>query len=122
MPWYSIRLDAARSPEHPAGSAEICYLLQLPLDPTGLIDRTEHRARPADARVLRSLPDAPEAAGYVVERGDGWAFSYEPGTADDEVLLHPEVHPFCVGDYCSITGEDEAQHSFRVTACRPLAV
>ncbi|MES2097961.1 MAG: hypothetical protein V4459_14505 [Pseudomonadota bacterium] len=121
MTWYMIRLDLARSETFPTGSAAHSYLLRLPLDGDGHVDADAVRHAPAQATVLRSLPDAPEQAGYVLHRGKRWLFSYAPGEEDDEALFHLETHRLVTGDYVTVTEPDGTAQCFVVASCQELA-
>src|SRR5580765_7738714 len=57
MNWKSIRLELARTPEFPEGSASRAFLLHLPLDQDGLIDEEVLRDAPARATVHRFWPN-----------------------------------------------------------------
>ncbi|WP_423605402.1 hypothetical protein [Sphingomonas sp. MS122] len=121
MTWHLIRLDLARSAAHPDGSREHCYLLCIPLDNHGLIDRTAIRAEPERATVLRSSPDEPERTGRVGHTNGRWVFSYLPGDGDDEELFHLETHPLREGDFMTITDASGEARCFEVSSSRTLA-
>ncbi len=120
MPWYTIRLDLARSPDFPDGSPAHSYLLRLPLDAGQRFDTEAFAAQPARATVLRAWAEEPDRTGYVVRNDIGWAFSYEPGQGDDEGIYHLETHRIVMGEYVTITDADEEAHAFRIVRCDPL--
>jgi hypothetical protein len=120
MTWNMIRLDLARTKEFPEGSRAHCYLLRAPLDQLQIVDRKAVRAAPEQATVLRSWPDEPDVAGYLVHKGKGWAFSYAPGDQDDEPLFHLEAHPLRVGEYVTVTERDGTAVPFEISLCQPL--
>src|SRR5687768_5243245 len=91
--WKLIRLELDPTPEFPAGSASRAYMLRLPLQDDGLIDATAMAASPAMASVRRFWPNEPDQQGYLIRKGDGWAFSYALGEDDDEGVYHLESHP-----------------------------
>ena len=119
--WQSIRLELARTPEFPQGSASRAYLLHLPLDQNGLIDEAALRGSPSLATVRRFWPGQPDRSGYVVGSPGGWAFSYEIGEDDDETVFHLETHPIRVGEYVTLTEPDGERLPFRVAKLRELA-
>ena len=41
MTWKTIRLQLARTPKFPQGSAAHAYVLRLPIDDNGMIERGE---------------------------------------------------------------------------------
>jgi hypothetical protein len=120
MNWQSIRLELARTPDFPEGSANRAYLLHLPLDDRGLIDEPSRRSSPARATVRRFWPNEPDLSGYVIRRLDGWAFSYAPGEDDDEAIFHLENHPIRLGEYLTLTEADGSRLPFRVASMKDL--
>lgn len=112
-----IRLDLARNPEFPEGSAAHCYLMRIPLDHQGIVDVEALRAAPEQATVLRSWPDEPDMRGYLLYGARGWTFSYAPGDSDDETLFHLETHPLRSGEYVTVTERDGTPLCFRVSLC-----
>ena len=120
MNWTSIRLELARTPDFPEGSASRSYLLHLPLGEDGLIDEDSLRKTPASATVRRFWPSEPDMAGYVVRTPRGWAFSYEPGEEDDEGIFHLESHPIRPGEYITLTEPDGRRLPFRVASLKRL--
>ena len=120
MNWKCIRLELARTPDFPEGSASRAYLLRLPLDEDGRIDAAAIAAEPGQATVRRFWPSEPDMIGYVIRTEDGWAFSYEPGDADDEAVFHLETHPIRIGEYVTLTEPDGRRLPFRVVKLEPL--
>jgi len=112
----SIRLELARSKDHPTGDPGHAYEFRAPLDATGHFDVAAFAAV-ADLCVVRHFENGVEQEkGLLVQtKGGGWAFSYAPGEDDDEALFKFSSHPFKVGEYVSITEHDGAQRTFRVT-------
>lgn len=120
--WNLVRLELARTPDFPDGSASRAYMLRVPLDAAGLIDEAAINRRPAMATVRRFWPNQPDQTGYLVRTGSGWAFSYAVGDDDDERLYHLEAHPMRLGDYLTITEPDGAAFPFRVVRSHPDGV
>jgi hypothetical protein len=117
MTWKTIRLNMARTADYPEGSAAHAYVLRLPLDDKGLIDPAalkQHAERPVVRRMWR---DERDRQGVVIRTRKGYAFSYEPGDADDENLFHLENHPLNMGAYVTITETDGERLPFRVVSC-----
>ena len=121
MTWHLIRLDLARSAAYPDGSREHCYLLRIPLDDQGLVDRAAIRVEPERATVLRSSPDEPERTGHVGHSNGRWVFSYLPGDGEDEELFHLETHPLRVGDFVTVTDASGEALCFEVASSQALA-
>lgn len=118
MNWKAIRLELARTREFPAGSVSRAYLLRLPLRADGMVDERAVKAEPARATVRRFWPSEPDMIGYIVPDGSGWKFSYEPGEADAEALLHLESHPLRLGAYVTVTEPGGRRLPFRIASLR----
>lgn len=120
MTWMTVRLELARTKEYPQGSALHAYMLRLPLDEEGRIDEEAWRENSPHATVSRFWPNEPDMHGQIIRtRGRSWAFSYEPGTEDDEPIYHLETHPIAVGEYLTITETDGDRLPFKVVSCHP---
>lgn len=120
MSWKRIRLELARTPEFPQGSAGIAYLIDLPLDEQGMVDLRELARSPDKALVLRSWPEEPDHSGYLVRTDGGWSLSYEPGEEDDENIFRLESHVFRPGEYLTLTEPDGRRLPFRVVTVQSL--
>jgi hypothetical protein len=120
MSWMSIRLELARTPEFPDGSAERGYQLHLPMRPDGLIDEAAHSSDRARATAFRFWPDERDLKGYVIRTARGWAISYALGESDDQGVFHLETHPLKLGNYLTITEADGTTWPFRIAAIEPL--
>lgn len=114
--WILVRLELARTPDFPEGSASHTYLLRLPLGDDGLIDEAAFSLQPALATVRRSWPGEEDHTGYLLRKGRGWAFSYALGEEDDESLHHLEAHPIRLGEYLTVTEPDGTRLPFRVAS------
>lgn len=121
MNWTVVRLTLARTPEYPEGSHEHAYELTVPLRPDGRIDGEAFAASPARATVQRLSPGQGVRRGAILQKETGWAFSYEPGDADDEAVFHLENHPLVEGNYVTLTEPDGEALPFQVAAVRPIA-
>lgn len=117
--WKLVRLELARTPEYPAGSASRAYMLRLPLRDDGLIDEAAMAASPAMASVRRFWPNEPDQRGYLIRKGPGWAFSYAVGEDDDEDVYHLDSHPIRLGEYVTLTEPDGRSLPFRVVRAEP---
>jgi hypothetical protein len=117
MAWKMIRLELARTPHYPQGSPAHAYVMRLPVDDNGVLEK--HILRDPDQRpvVRRFWPGEADREGVVIPKGRGWVFSYSPGESDDETLFHLENHPIAVGQYLTITEADGEKLPFRVTSC-----
>jgi hypothetical protein len=117
MTWKTIRLELARTREFPEGSAAHAYVLRLPIDDNGFIERSAMK-HPAESPIVhRMWPGERDRNGVVISRRAGWAFSYEVGDADDEGIFHLEHHPINLGEYLTITEADGERLPFKVVSC-----
>jgi hypothetical protein len=112
--WKLVRLELARTPEFPEGSASRAYMLRVPLDDDGLIDEAALAQRPAMATVRRFWPNEADLTGHLLRSGKGWVFSYAIGEEDDEAVYHLGDHPLRLGDYVTITEPDGERYPFKV--------
>ncbi len=119
--WKTIRLELARTPQFPEGSASRAYLVHLPLDEDCVIDEQARAKNPAHARVRRFWPNEPDLSGYVIRTPKGWAFSYAQGEDDDEAVFHLENHAMRQGEYITLTEPDGSTLPFRITSIHDMA-
>ncbi|MFN4011787.1 hypothetical protein [Pannonibacter sp.] len=111
-----IRLNLARTKDHPNGSARHGYEFTAPLDETGHIDAAAWKKARAHCRVRRFWGSEEEEIGHLVHRpGGSWAFHYDiEGEDDDEAGYRFGTHAFEPGEYVSIRDEDGEMHTFQV--------
>jgi hypothetical protein len=115
MSWKNIRLELASAPKFPKGSPHRCYLLHLPLEPSGFIDGKIVEAFPRRATVRRFWPSQADMRGYVIRIEGGWAFSYDSREEDDESVFRLDTHPMRVGERLTLTEPDGERLPFSVT-------
>jgi hypothetical protein len=115
-----IRLELARTPEFPNGSAAHGYEFVAPLDAKGHLDSAAWAKARAACTVRRFWDKSPDEHGTLIHRPDGrWAFSYEPGDDDDEPIFRFDKHLFVVGEYVTVTEHDGVARPFRVASVSP---
>ena len=120
-PLTRIRLELARSKEHPSGSASHGYEFVAPLDADGRLDASAWKGLRDRCRVHRFWGAGDEDVGHVVHRRGNWVFHYDvDGDEDDEAGYKLSSHTFNLGDYVSIRDEDEVLHTFRVVRTDPV--
>ena len=121
MSLKKIRLELARDPDFPEGSARHGYEFVAPLAADGHIDAEGWRQHRADCRVRRFWNGEPDEAGHLLHRrGGSWAFHYDlEGDPDvDEPGYRFDSHAFKEGEYVSITERDGKLRTFRVASVR----
>jgi hypothetical protein len=117
MTWKTIRLELARTPRYPEGSAAHAYLLRLPVNDNGMVETTALREAAEHPTVLRFWPNQADQTGVVIKQGRKWSFSYRPGPEDDEAIFHLEDHPIKLGEYLTITETNGEKLPFKVVSC-----
>lgn len=123
MPWTMLRLEQARTSGQPGGDPTHAYIVHLAVTPDGSLDEEAMAAAPRRATVARYKAGEEDCHGWVTRMKDrSWGFSYVPGDADDEPIVHLEFHRLAVGEYVTITDHTtgEAQ-PFRIVSLRPQA-
>jgi len=118
MPLKTIRLELARNPEFPEGSASRGYEFRTPLTADGTLDQEAWKDLRDRCTVRRFWEGEPDEVGLLVHsRGRTWIFHYDhPGEADDhdDPIFRFDRHRFVEGEYVSITEHDGVQRTFRV--------
>lgn len=112
--WKLLRLELARTPEFPRGSASRAYMLRLPLDDDGGIDEVALASRPALATVRRFWPNEPDRQGRLERTSCGWAFSEGLGPQNCESICHLECDCLTVGACVTLVEPDGSSFPFRV--------
>ena len=115
-----IRLNLARSKEHPNGSTRHGYEFVAPLDAKGRIDAKLWGQHRDQCRVRRFWNGEDEEIGFLVHKPGGveharWVFDYNASTTDDDESGYRFAsHSFAPGEYVSISEDDGELHTFRV--------
>lgn len=116
-----VRLELARDPDYPEGSAHHGYEFVAPLNAEGHIDAEEWRGNKARCAVRRFWDGEPDERGHLVHRRGGtWAFHYDiQGDPDeDEPGWKFDTHVFKTGEYVSLREQDGELRTFRVVSVR----
>lgn len=109
-----IRLELARTPEFPEGSADCGYEFTAPLDRTGKLDPKQWMHLKDECSVRRFWKEADDEHGRLIHhRGGRWAFSYT-SEDEEEPIFRFDKHKFLPGEYVSITEHDGVARPFRV--------
>ncbi|MCZ6604536.1 MAG: hypothetical protein O7A03_05265 [Alphaproteobacteria bacterium] len=122
---YQIRLELARTTEHPEGSPEHGYEFVAPLNGDGLLDPDNWRDHRKKCVVRRYSPGEPDEHGHLVHtQGRQWAFHYDLDNEPepDESGFKFSSHKFTEGEYVSITEHDGERRPFRVARSRPAKI
>lgn len=117
-----IVMRLARNPgtEFADGDDHRGYTLVAPLTAEGKIDEEAFRANRAACTVRHFAPDEDPTEGKLAHRRDRWYFDYdEDDVADDEPVYRLGEHRFAVGEYVSVTDEDQRLLTYKVTEVQP---
>lgn len=120
-PLKRIRLDLARSKEHPQGSSSYGYELVAPLDRRGLIDVEAWKVLRDRCSVRRVWHGEDDKIGWLTHKAGGsegarWVFDYDDSRLDDdEAGYRLGTHAFVPGEYVTIRDQDSS-HTFKVVA------
>ena len=122
---YEIKLELARTADHPVGDSGHGYQFVAPLDGDNRLDPENWRTNRTKCTVRRYAPHEDDEHGHLVHtQGRQWAFHYdldeEPD--DDESGFKFSTHVFKEGEYVSITEHDGMTRPFRVSRCRPARI
>ena len=119
MSWKNIRLELAGTERFPQGSASRAYLLRLPLDDSGFIDRMALETNPRQASVRRFWASEPDMHGNVEVNSSGWIFRCN-GAIQSEKVAHFEPQPLIEGREVIVKEADGAHLPFRVARVTDL--
>lgn len=113
----TIRIELARTKDHPMGDPGHAYEFRAPLDATGHLDPATWPEVKSLCVVKRFEKGVVKETGLLIRtRGGKWVFSYEPGDEDDESIFKFSSHVFKPGEYISVTEHDGGQRTFRVVS------
>jgi hypothetical protein len=121
MSLKTIRLELARTADHPEGDPLHGYEFSAPLDGQGHIDADQWKAQRQFCTVRRFTSDGVDEFGHLLHGpGKRWSFHYDIGTepTEDEPGYRFESHAFKPGEYVSITEQDGVTRTFKVVSVR----
>jgi hypothetical protein len=114
MSWKTIRLELARAARFPQGSASRAYLLHLPVDESGTIEKELFDRTPALATVRRHWPSERDRSGYVIRRGTDWLFSFGDQKSCEETVVQLPEQTLKPGSEVSVIEPGGESQSYRV--------
>lgn len=116
-----IRLELARTPDHPEGSDAHGYDFIAPLTDEGHLDAEEWKISKDFCTVRRFWGDEPVEVGHLCHMGKSWHFDYDSTSSDDdEPLFKLDRHEIQEGEYVSVTEHDGVQRPFRIVHIQPV--
>lgn len=121
---HRIRLEMARTHDHPDGSRYIGYEFAVPLNDQAHIDVGEFAKLKERCRVRRFRPGEDDDIGHLIRKPGGtWAFHYDihSDEEDDEDGYRFGNHVFRTGEYVTVREDDELV-PYRVVEVRPVTL
>lgn len=118
MNWATIRLELGSSDAFPRGSAGRAFLLNVPIDCDGRIDRSALEQNPGRATVRRFWASEADTFGVVEPADDRWALQCESGAMSGSTFLLEAV-PLRQNESVHVRAPDGTEMAFRVATIRP---
>lgn len=87
MIWKMVRLELAPTSRYPRGSTGRAFLLNVPIDNCGCIDRDAVERDPTRATVRRFWASEPDSFGNVEAFDGGWTLRCTQGAGHEETFL-----------------------------------
>jgi hypothetical protein len=116
-----VRLELAREPGHPAGSARHGYEIIAPLDDEGHLDAALWANKRQACTVNRFWEGEEPRHGHLTHIGGHWRFHYPGDDADaDDPIYKLASHRILIGEYLSIDEDDGERHTFKIVVVEPL--
>jgi len=121
MALFQVRLELARSKEHPNGSSLHGYEFVAPLDAQGHLSSDEWKKNKAKCTVRRFTAGEDDENGLLIDVGRGWHFDYDAGERDDDEPLYKlDRHAIKQGEYLSVTEHDGVMRTFKIVSVRAV--
>lgn len=116
MSWKTVRLELAKTSDHPNGSPVRAYLMRLPLDRNGAISPLDYERDPNRATVRRFWPNEPDRAGTLDHGPLGWSLVFRQGPSAQEIY-HMQTLKIALDQHVVIAAPDGQWLPFRVARC-----
>lgn len=119
MTWKTVRLELAPTAKFPRGSAGRAFLLNVPIDGNGRIDRNSVEREPSRATVRRFWGSEPDSFGVVEACNGSWAMRcVNGGEAVATFLL--DSTPISLNSKINVRSAEGSEMPFRVASIRTL--
>ena len=112
-----VVMRLARNPggEFAGGDDHRGYAMIMPLTADAHIDAAAYAKQKEACEVRRFAPDEEPLTGRLARRGQQWFIDYGDVAADDEEpLFRLGDHRFAVGEYVTVTDEDDGALTYKV--------
>ena len=114
-----IRLELARSTDHPEGTPVIGYDIVAPLTADHHLDAAAWARHKADC-TARHFANAHQERGLLKHGAKGWYFDYAAGRDDDEPVFRLDARVLTPGEYVSVTEHNGKLLTFKVISVEPV--
>jgi hypothetical protein len=115
MIWITVRLELAPTAKFPRGSTGRAFLLSVPIDKSGRIDRATIERDPARATVRRFWASEPDSFGTVEAFDGGWNLRCRQGAGLEATFLLDET-PLNLDSRVNVRSPKGTQLPFRVVS------
>ncbi len=118
-----VVMRLARNPggEFAGGDDHRGYALIMPLTADSRIDAAAYARQKEACQVRRFAPDEEPLSGRLIKRGQHWFIDYADAEhTDEEPLFRLGDHRFAVGEYVTVTDEDEGALTYKVAEVTPV--
>jgi hypothetical protein len=110
--WKNIRLELGSTDKFPRGSVSRGYLIRLPLDRDGKVDRAALALHPHRAKVRRYWSTEADETGEIVEKDGVWSLRCKR----DRRILELDGRPVLLGSKVSIIEADGSVLSYNIAS------
>lgn len=117
MIWKTIRLELASTNEFPRGSAGRAFLLNVPIDESGHIDRVAIERNPTQATVRRFWASEPDSFGTIEPSENNWTLRCGHGNSHEARFLL-DAAPLNLNSQVNVLSPDGTPLPFRVASVR----
>jgi hypothetical protein len=119
MNWQTIRLELAPTTNFPRGSPSRAFLIHVPTDANGCIDRAGIKQEPARATVRRFWASEPDSFGLVEVVDDCRTLRLKWDEQGGMTFLI-EGGPLCLNARVNVRNDDGTELPFRIASIRPF--
>lgn len=119
MIWKTVRLELAPTAKFPRGSAGRAFLLNVPIDKNGCIDRAAIENNPARATVRRFWASEPDSFGLIEAFEGSWTLQCRQNGREFETFFL-EGTPLSLNARVNVRSAEGTELPFRVASIRSL--
>ena len=117
--WKTVRLELAPTTKFPRGSTGRAFLINVPIDKNGCIDRATIEQDPARATVRRVWASEPDSFGLIEAFEDSWTLRFRRDGNEVATFLL-EGAPLSLNARVNVRNAEGTKLPFRVASIRSL--